>query len=288
VALWRIYREPAFSHRASTIVSARGEKLTFQIDPLTYDSDGPMSATATISFEDVAASMGPETVRGLRWWRERLSNFAAPVQLWPALVVILLAVLGVGLWKYVRIRHRGGAPASTVQTHTDKPQNALPPQPTQSTSPDGNPPTEHIARQSKPGWSPQSPSQPNADESLDETRGTRLRPDAIALASVKRIQVDPLGEDSFSRELRQGLSEKLEATGRFTVVTNRADADAVFQGSITDGANRASTVRLDLVDRSGKIIWSLSFSRAVRPFSNTQDASAQIVKALLKGIPKAQ
>jgi hypothetical protein len=288
LALWRIHQEPAFSHRPSTLLFESGEKLTFQIDPPIYDSDGPMLATATISFADVAASAGAESVRGLWWWRERLRNFATPILLWPALAIVLLAVFGVGWWKYVRVKRAVVAPASSAQTQSGKPQNSLAPQPTQSTSPDVNPPSEHIARQSKPGPAPQTPPPPaNADESPDETRGNRLRPNAIALASVKRIQVDPLGEDSLSRQLRQSLIEKLEATGRFTVVTNRTDADAVFQGSIGSGTNRSSTVKLDLVDRSGKVIWSFAHP-TVRRVSNAQETAAQIVKALLKDIPKAQ
>ena len=107
------------------------------------------------------------------------------------------------------------------------------------------------------------------------------------LLAVKRVYVDPLGDESFAHELRENLISALRASKHFEVVTDRNDADAVFRGTarqaLTPGRN--SAVVLELVNAGGQVIWSLSSRKHGRIVPNdAQEASAGILKVLLHDI----
>ena len=107
------------------------------------------------------------------------------------------------------------------------------------------------------------------------------------LLTVKRVYVDPLGNNSFSQQLREKLIDSLRAGNRFVVVSNRDDADAVFRGSAKQvfkpGSN--SSVVLELVNAGGQVVWSLSSQKGGGILSSdAAEASAAISKALLHDI----
>ena len=107
------------------------------------------------------------------------------------------------------------------------------------------------------------------------------------MLALKRVYVDPLGDDSFANELRENLIGALQASKRFEVVTDRNDADAVFRGTAKQvhTAGRNSSVVLELVNAGGQVIWSLSSRKDGRTVPNkAREASADILKVLLHDI----
>jgi len=107
------------------------------------------------------------------------------------------------------------------------------------------------------------------------------------LLAVKRVYVDALGDELFSRQLREKLIAALQASSHFEVVSNRDDADAVFRGSARPGIRTAAgaIVVLELVNTGGEVIWKLSTRQEGRILSSdAANVSAEIVKALLHEI----
>jgi len=93
-----------------------------------------------------------------------------------------------------------------------------------------------------------------------------------------------LGEDLFSQELRQGLISAAQSSDYFAVTGNRKESDAVFKRSVKrSNRPKSSILTLDLVDRSGKIIWSFS-SRLRNQSSTAQEVSTEVLKALLRDL----
>jgi hypothetical protein len=291
VALWPLDRNEAlFGRMTSTAVLETGQKLTFRIDPPTYDSNGPPTARMTISYEVVPSREGIlSIVRGLRMWQDGLKSSVRQGFIKPAVAVLLVAVFGAGLWSYFHLRKSKVAQPLPIQSAAQNQQENSRPSPPTSTAPSSES-TQHSARLTKPIKNPTRPrrlSEYNATESLEETRGKPLRPQSITLAAVKRVFVDPLGEDQFSRQLRESLLNGLQSSNHFTVTTNRKEANAVFQGSVTTSSNQMSSiVRLELVDVSGQVIWS--FSENGREFSTVPDVSRRILKALLRDVQSSR
>jgi len=84
---------------------------------------------------------------------------------------------------------------------------------------------------SEPGTvmaSPPEALQVIAEESV--TRGSTFDPASPVTASktIRKIYVDPLGDDNFGRTLRTELASRLEKTGSFDIVHERDLADAVL------------------------------------------------------------
>lgn len=120
-------------------------------------------------------------------------------------------------------------------------------------------------------------------------RAIKPKTNSAQLRSVRAVYVDSLGADPASRELRENLIAQLRASNRFTVVTNRDDADAVFKGAVTTTPSNGAAVRLELVNARGQVVWSLPTS--ARGTTMPRDPSAgskKIVQLLLREVSRSQ
>ena len=282
-------KNPPFPRRNSTVILESGQKLTFKIEPPTYDSDRPASARMIISYEKGASSPAVlGTLRRLNLVRDQIRLFLRQSFLRPALAILFLVLGGASLWSYLKVREgKAPPPPSRPQAqarNNDTNSPAIPATPTKSARPSGTP--QVTARRhdgsDKNIIRPPRLVENNAAEPVEETRGKPARHPSSTLASVKLIYVDSLGDDSVSQELRQGLIAAAQLSEYFTVTANRNESNAVFQGTLIN-QTKSSILKLELVDRSGTVIWS--FSRRLRKQSlNSREISAQIVSMLLKDI----
>src|SRR5262249_61731235 len=67
---------------------------------------------------------------------------------------------------------------------------------------------------------------------LAEARGEKLAVDGASLLAVKKVHVDPFGDDSIGKQFRDQLTSALRANRRFTLTVNRDEADAGLKGKI--------------------------------------------------------
>jgi len=287
VAIWPIqYGQVGWFASGSTVL-AGGQTLSFKLEPPTYDSDVPPSATINISFDRVP--VGEKILGRLQsaphGWRDKLREIAGRRSLRPALAMLIIAVFAIGLWRYLKTSNVTPPLVTPSQDANKENPSSLQPAPStaQSQANDLN------RRNGRPPANPldSSPRQPLPDgidetESTEQTRGKRLRPNSTGLMSVKKVYVDSLGDDLFSRQLREELIAALKSNQHFTVVQNREDASAVFKGSTAPGDSPSSLVVLDLIDASGRVIWSFSSGTTGLQFAGPTDASRHILEALLR------
>jgi hypothetical protein len=80
----------------------------------------------------------------------------------------------------------------------------------------------------------------------------------------------------------------LQSSGRFVVVQNPVEADALFRGSVKQtGDNLSLTIRL--INAEGKIIWPLSGRKPGRTYSgHSKDIAARVMKDILGAIQKLE
>jgi hypothetical protein len=151
---------------------------------------------------------------------------------------------------------------------TDRPQATLIPEGTPAVSDPPAPP----AAASIPPASGQTPS------SEDTTRDLTLRPRGRQISEIDRIfvgAVAPAGR--FGTALRRALRDRLDATGRFRTIEDRARADAWLEVAVraASGERRVTAV---LVNADGDIVWK---TEMVEPASVDPAAiAAKAVEAL--------
>jgi hypothetical protein len=197
----------------------------------------------------------------------------------PALGLVFIALCATGLWFY--FSRPAANPSQVAQLHENR-REAIPfTPPPQSQKEPGLPPkkTPGAGSNIAPPLKPDS----TQEKGSDKMRGTNAIATPALLLAVKRVYVDSLGEDSFSKELRANLMTTLQGSHRFEVVGNRDEADAVFKGSarqiLTQGSS--SSVLLELVNVRGQVIWSLtSHKHGSILSSNAAEASATISRVL--------
>jgi hypothetical protein len=272
----------------SSVVLGKRLRLSLRVLPLTDDSGEACGATLKVGYQQTAPTAAifrsPQRIGS---WLYNLIAFrpgSGLRMLRPALGLLFIALCVLGLWVYF---HSGRSPANperVAQLQADHGDESA-----RSITPSTAPPAQ--TESAKPPLTSSSPAERTAPadqtKGIERTRGTNPRFASAMLLTVKRVYVDPLGSDSFSQELREGLIGSLPASNRFEVVSNRDDADAVFKGSakhvLRPGSN--SSVVLELVNAGGQVIWSLSSQKGGRILSSdAADASAEISKALLDDI----
>ncbi len=216
----------------------------------------------------------------IRSWLAELADFRVRGSirvLDPALGLMFVALCVLGVWLYV---HSGRYTKPSEVTQLQEGAAPLTPPLTGPTAPAEPAPRGQEIRppqttRSRPGQLATLGSA-NQTKEIDRVRGTNARLAAAMLLTVKRVYVDPLGDDSFSQQLREKLIGSLRASNRFEVVSNRDDADAVFRGSakkvLKPGSN--SSVLLELVNANGYVIWSLSSQKSGSTLSSNADDAA--------------
>lgn len=94
-----------------------------------------------------------------------------------------------------------------------------------------------------------------------------------------------------SEPVREALIRGLLSTGRFVVVENRGEAEAVFEGSVTraaeGGENRSVTLRL--VNVRGDVIWIPPARGRGTTYSGHQsDITGRVIRDLLAEIRRLE
>jgi hypothetical protein len=146
-----------------------------------------------------------------------------------------------------------------------------------------------------PGFPPPQVTAPGPTDiaRLEPTRGQKRNPAEASLSEVKRVYVPSLGDSSFSQQLRERLITGLQASGRFTVTENPDDAEAALKGSAkreTSQVDRATgqtvdigSATLQLVNASGRVLWSMASGSSRRRYRGSASAVAdEVIKELLK------
>jgi len=209
----------------------------------------------------------------------------------PAVAVLVIAVFAAGLWGLLRYQRRRMTVVLPAQQERAK-VNELPspvsePSPREHQSGSAHGPERQRVETPLAASSP-PPSEIEPSETNEETRGRLLRPEPSRLSSVKRVYVEQLGHNNFSRQLREWLMTGLQSSHHFTVVSTRNDAEAVFRGSLRPAGNGGTLVTMKLVDASGQMIWTLQSGKSGRRFASPAEASAQILQSLLNDLRAAE
>jgi hypothetical protein len=269
----------------------KGSRLVIKVLPLTDDSGEGCGAKLTVDYQ-LPAPTGAvfSLLRHIGSWRHDLIDFRARASLRmlkPALGLVFIALCASGLWFYFHSRPAAN-PSQVAQLHEDR-RGVIP----FIAPPQFQKESELPRKKTLPttGTASNIAQPSNADSAQergsDQTRGTNAIATPALLLEVKRAYVDSLGEDSFSRELRENLMAALQGSHRFEVVGNRDEADAVFKGSVRQILNQGSSLSivLELVNVRGQVIWSLTSQKhGTILSSNAADASAAISKVLLHDI----
>jgi hypothetical protein len=278
----------------SSVVLGKGPRLSLTVFPVTDDSGEASGATLKVGYQQTASGVFG-SLQQIGSWLHKLIDFRPQSRirmLNPALGVLFMALCVTALWAYFHTGRGPTNPSRVAQLQGDRGEVA--PFVQSSTAPQAQTetptPGKEIRQPQTAGSSSgqrATPSGADNTKEVERVRGTNARPASVMLLAVKRVYVDPLGNDSFSQQLREELIGSLRASNRFQVVNNRDDADAVFRGSakqvLKPGSN--SLVALELVNAGGQVVWSLSSQKGGRIMSSdAADASAEISKVLLHDI----
>jgi len=268
----------------ASAVLENGQKFSFTVEPLIGKLGEAAGATVRIDYRETTATVASSSSfrRVWTWFNGLIPGFARTGNTGPRLAigVMFLVICTLIALVYLRLEKHSPAPALIAQQNEhQKDRNAL------------EAPTTPIAPQvpaNQNGHATDSRSRHAAKPTIEgaaapeETRSRKPRRPSAMFLAVKRVYIDPLGNDSFSSQLRDMLMQRLQAGGLFSVVTIRNDADAVIKGSVKREVNEAAaTVSLEMVNAEGQVIWSLSSKKNGRKVSGeAKDVAEIIVNAL--------
>ncbi len=295
----------------SSIVLERGQRLSFDVTPARDASGETASAMIDLSYRETRLSRAAAL-------RLRRFGFAAADflrqpggSLWkPSLAFAALMIIALGLMLYWRSQERAPKQRATHDQQPQEKKSPAPPSPAPATSPAHRdlksspspaPRTSPDDSTEKPLFvrsyqTPRAP-QPNIPEPQTET-GPEIEPglrndpprfDDVALAAVKKVHVDPFGSDAVSQQFRDQLVAALRTNRRFTVTTNRDEADAVLKGKMTAARAEQVSLTVRLVNDRGNVIWPVKGSTIGKQYQGAVAAVAnQIAKDLLADMDKAE
>jgi hypothetical protein len=202
--------------------------------------------------------------------------------------LFLLMLLGaVGLWVY-----RNSRSSMKSSQHVAE----LAPPPSETFSGPGTPATDSPTQQDSPiarnqrtkpapaisTTSSRHPAGASAGNASERVREPRPALDASSLAGAKRIYVDSLGDDQFSRQLHEQLVQALPTGGRFQIIGERDAADLVLRRPPARNGSASSHSVLVLVNAAGKITWQRHFQTCRSSSQDATRVSQQIVNHLLQ------
>jgi hypothetical protein len=128
-------------------------------------------------------------------------------------------------------------------------------------------------------------------ETVEVKRSPVPVPASKQLLAVKNVYVDPLVMESAADGVRRALVVKLGASGRFVVVVDRENADAVFKGSVRRRRKARGwvSVSLRLVNAQGLVVWSGEAQGHDGTHSGGRtDVAAELINELLAEIKKQE
>jgi hypothetical protein len=120
-------------------------------------------------------------------------------------------------------------------------------------------------------------------------RSEKLALDGASLLAVKKVHVDPFGDDSTGKQFRDQLTAALRANRRFTLTANRDEADAVLKGKITTTRPEQVSATVRLVNAKGSVLWPINGPVAGKQYQGAGATIAgQIARDLLADMDKAE
>lgn len=208
----------------------------------------------------------------------------------PAVAVAFVALCAFSSWIYLHSRRPAIGPSTAPQLEK-APDNETSPSSPGSRDAQGDKETEPPPKESGQPDTRTEQASPPPRPAEEGTRGAVARPASRMMLDIRRVYVDPLGDDAYNKQLREELINGLRSSARFQVVANRDDADAVFRPSERHGAASefASPMGLDLVNGRGQVVWSIKLSPGAKRIPrDPARASAAILRALLLDVSRLE
>ncbi|HEY8225381.1 MAG TPA: hypothetical protein VIG25_08905 [Pyrinomonadaceae bacterium] len=227
----------------------------------------------------------------------------------PVFTVVLFAIAALAIIKYAR----HGNPPATDQGHVAANQRTdaqigteIPPTGNAATDSRSKPSNQAGNSRQQPqgvGESTQAGNlarhsvQPQADTKTETATDTALdtrsvkKLRTVPLSAVRTVYLDMVGGDAISVQgLRESLSEKISSSGLIKLVSNRDEADALLEVSVSKqvGAGpEAIRVVVQLRDARGKTIWPNATSNGTY-HGSALGVSSSISRNLLAAIQSTQ
>jgi hypothetical protein len=276
----------------SSIVLEGGQKISFTVSLAKNFAAEITGAVVEVAYEETefvrAAVLRMQRLRShvSSWARPEVGGYSPILK--PALAFVILAATAAALWLYFQL---GQEPAKQplIAEHApptvDREASPLPPQRGEPT-----PAGTDVAKQRNEKAAPPVTEVARGRDAASNptlTRAPKLGASAKLLA-VKRIHVEPLGDDPLSRHVRDTLISQLQTSGRFTVTEAPDDADAVLRGDVRQGP-RGGQMSVRLVNVAGDVIWTTVQSGSGQERQAVAAVmSAKVVKSLLKEIHRLE
>lgn len=258
-----------------TTVLEGGQKLSLKARPVSNAAGGLTATNVEVTYSET----NPGRVLA-HWWRRLNSSSAGvvcsePRAFKPAPSLVLAAVLAltvvVGLMLYFVLRNTHEDPQQVVRLEQPPAiqgtEQVKPSEGRQTPTPVGEtpPPRASGPRPELHDRPPKTGGREVTTRPGSTTREQQAGRTAASLGEVKRVYVEPLGDDVFGRDMRQRLVEALRAEGVFEVAEDAEDADTAItwrprrtpkRGANVNGRGAESaSVVVEVVNVSGEVIW---------------------------------
>ena len=288
----------------SSVTLGSGQGVTFAVQP---QDDSPNETGGTIVnviYSETSPirllSLSPRRLKA--WFSDNIGpdQFSSPHYLKLALGSLLIAIFIGGFLIYLHSRKASPDQQLIAEQKGPEKQDSqpFPPVVSRPTQPPAEPEAQPVRTPSPearaPRNQPRGPrplppaSEPgvirDSDSTIEATRGRIPERASAMLLTIKRVYLDPMGDESLSRQVREMLIQNLQASSRFIVVEKRGEADAVFKGSARRvGKSREVSVALRLVNAKGQVVWSTASKRHV-----TAIITNRLIRDLLADIERLE
>jgi len=109
------------------------------------------------------------------------------------------------------------------------------------------------------------------------------------MLAIKKVHVDPFVDDSVGKQFRDQLTAALRANRRFSLTTNRDEADAVLKGRMTATRPEQASATIRLVNARGEVVWPIKGPVSGKHYQGSiATIAGQIARDLLADIDKAE
>jgi hypothetical protein len=272
-----------------SIVLESGQQISFST---VKNADGEMAGgTVDLSYRETRLSRA--TALNLRRLVFIAGNFLHKPgsAAWkPALAVVTLLIIALGLIFYWRGREQANNENMVEKKPVQTIESPAPPTP----APDASPARRD--EKNRPSSAPRA--LPDDSATLlarreppphDILRSERLAPDGASLLAIKKVHVDPFGDDPIGKQFRDQLTAALRANRRFTLTTNRDEADAVLKGRLTATRPEQASATVRLVNARGEVVWPVKGTISGKQYQGqVTTISNQIARDLLADMDKAE
>jgi hypothetical protein len=129
---------------------------------------------------------------------------------------------------------------------------------------------------------------PQSDNEADRTRGLMRRSNPVKLLTVKRIYISTSDDGLLSQQIAELLTKRLSASGRFSVVGGKEDADAMLDVYAIRELNGGKvSLGLQLVTAEGETIWPRMI-KATKYSGYPADVTDRAVRDLFNDIQRME